>query len=364
LLIAAFFAGRIADITNKMQGFTLRAIPAQVMISLTGVGLGYLEFLILRPQPLIAEFTLQQIWIPALILLIFTGFLEEWIFRGLMQYTALRIFGRSGFIYVAAVFAVLHLGYKSLLDVLFVFVVALFFGWVVLKTGSILGATLAHGLTNIGLFLVFPFLIGSPLVVAPGVATPTPAVQQPGLLAPIAPTEQATRPFLPPTHTPRPPTLTPTLTITPSPSVTPEWTLTPSVEVTATVCGQPAGWVTYTIRAGDTLSSLAQRFGTSVAELMQANCMTSSAIQAGQVIFVPNVPGALPTPTKTPIPIATSFPTDIPEPSRTPTEIPQPSDTPTDIPSPIDTPTDSPTETLTPTPSDTPVPSETSSSGG
>jgi len=38
-------------------------------------------------------------------------------------------------------------------------VVALFFGYSVHKTGSILGVTLSHGLTNIGLFLVFPFLL-------------------------------------------------------------------------------------------------------------------------------------------------------------------------------------------------------------
>ena len=54
-------------------------------------------------------------------------------------------------------FAIMHMGFHSVLDVLFVFGVAMFFGWVVKKTGSLLGVTLAHGLTNIMLFLVFPF---------------------------------------------------------------------------------------------------------------------------------------------------------------------------------------------------------------
>jgi len=49
---------------------------------------------------------------------------------------------------------------RSLLDVLFVGVVGLFFGWVVHRTRSLLGVTLAHGLTNIILFLVMPFVLG------------------------------------------------------------------------------------------------------------------------------------------------------------------------------------------------------------
>ena len=38
------------------------------------------------------------------------------------------------------------------------FVVALVFGWARERTGSIVGVSLAHGLTNIVLFLVMPFL--------------------------------------------------------------------------------------------------------------------------------------------------------------------------------------------------------------
>jgi len=57
------------------------------------------------------------------------------------------------------VFTVMQLGNRSALQMLFVFAVALFFGWMALRTRSILGVTLAHGLTNVFLFLVFPFLV-------------------------------------------------------------------------------------------------------------------------------------------------------------------------------------------------------------
>lgn len=44
---------------------------------------------------------------------------------------------------------------------------------------------------------------------------------------------------------------------------------------------------TYVVQAGDTLFSLARRFGTTVAALQTANGLTSAAIYAGQVLRVP-----------------------------------------------------------------------------
>ena len=66
--------------------------------------------------------------------------------------------GVPGLVYVSALFAVLHIGHLSVADVMFVFLVGLVFASLVRRTGSLFGVTLAHGATNIGLFLVFPFL--------------------------------------------------------------------------------------------------------------------------------------------------------------------------------------------------------------
>ncbi|MFC1593058.1 type II CAAX prenyl endopeptidase Rce1 family protein [Candidatus Omnitrophota bacterium] len=50
-----------------------------------------------------------------------------------------------------------HMGFLSWIDLIFVFVVAMFFAWVVKKTGSLFGVILAHGATNIMLYLIAPF---------------------------------------------------------------------------------------------------------------------------------------------------------------------------------------------------------------
>lgn len=123
--------------------------------------------------------------------------------------------------------------------------------------------------------------------------------------------------------------------------------LEPTPTLTATPCGPYPGWVIYIIRVGDTLYSLALYFHTTVTDLKLANCLPNSDIFAGDPLWVPN----LPTPTY-PVPA-----------SRTPTPTLSPSPTasytawPTLLPS--DTPTKTMTDTPTPTPSETPTPTET-----
>jgi len=159
LFVATYIAMRTLNLRWHAVGLNLRAWPLQLAVGVVGAIFGYVEYQILRPAPLARSFTLEQLWLPALILLFSTGFMEELIFRGVMQRAAQQALGRLHIVYVSALFAVLHVGYKSLLDVVFVFGVALFFGCVVERTDSILGVSLSHGLTNIVLFLVAPFMV-------------------------------------------------------------------------------------------------------------------------------------------------------------------------------------------------------------
>lgn len=159
LFLSAVIVLRLTGYKPRQVGLALgNDLPLQTGVAVTGLGLGYMEYLILRPQPLAASLSLADIWLPALILLVFTGFLEEFIFRGLMQRAALVAIPKLGPLYISLLFAVLHIGYRSVTDFVFVFLVGWFFSLVAVRTRSILGVSLAHGLTNITLFLVFPFV--------------------------------------------------------------------------------------------------------------------------------------------------------------------------------------------------------------
>ena len=159
LLAAAIVVMRILNYRPEQVGLTFKRFPVQLVVMLTGVVFGVAEYFILAPEAMVAELTWQEVWLPALILLLGTGFVEEFIFRGVLQRSAVEAFGGWGVFYVSLIFPIMHIGFLSWIDVVFVFVVALFFGWVVNKTGSLLGVTLSHGITNIVLYLVAPFLL-------------------------------------------------------------------------------------------------------------------------------------------------------------------------------------------------------------
>lgn len=133
-------------------------ILLQLLVVAIGPALGYVEYGILKPAPLLATLTWDRLGISVLIVVVSTGLLEEVIFRGLIQRAAVEAMGERGIVYTAVVYATLHLGYRSSLDVIFVLGVGLFFGLVVLKTGSLVGVTLAHGLANVMLLIVMPVL--------------------------------------------------------------------------------------------------------------------------------------------------------------------------------------------------------------
>ncbi|MFC1936731.1 type II CAAX prenyl endopeptidase Rce1 family protein [Chloroflexota bacterium] len=361
VFLATFFSGYVLEFNLDRIGLNAKKLPLQIVFGLTGIVTGVIEYLILFPDPLIPELTLAELIWPAFILLIFTGVLEEIVFRGLIQEAALVKMGRFGLTYVALLFAVLHVGYNSFSDIIFVFAVGFLFGYFVMKTGSLLGVSLAHGFNNIVLFLVMPFIFGAsePAVDAPQdifaplAVTVTPT-SLPALATPLFPSdfEETASPTV--IVTSGPGQISPTETDVPiaaaSPTSTIGFEILPTTQPTSTNCSTPPGWVPYTVASGDSLFSLSRAFGVTVLDLQNGNCMGSSTLLvAGKSIYVPNVPTITPVPSSTwtasalpPTATNTSAPTD------TPTITPTATDTP--IPTNTFTPTNTSTPTQTPTP--------------
>lgn len=159
ILGAAVALMRIQGLGLRDVGLTFRRPLDQIALGLTGIPFGLLEYLILRPEPLSQELSLEGCVLLALALILFTGFVEELVFRGIMQGIAVKVVGwKAGLLGVNTIFTGLHLGWLSALDMAFVFSVGLIFGYAALKTGSIIGVSISHGLTNVVLFVVAPLL--------------------------------------------------------------------------------------------------------------------------------------------------------------------------------------------------------------
>lgn len=83
------------------------------------------------------------------------------------------------------------------------------------------------------------------------------------------------------------PTLPAVLDITPAPTL--------DIDATATAYARlalptPTAAALYTVQGGDTLSDLAERFGTTVDELVAANGLTDpNALQPGQTLLIPSL---------------------------------------------------------------------------
>ncbi len=159
LFAASIVIMRSQNLTMKDVGLVLGNIKIQLLIAATGFFTGIIEFFILKPDPLISQFTPLLLIGAFFILLISTGLAEELLFRGILQNNTTNMFGAAfGLIYTSLIFTTMHIGWIYFADLVFVFCVAMFYGFCLIKTKSILGITVAHGISNSMLFLVMPFV--------------------------------------------------------------------------------------------------------------------------------------------------------------------------------------------------------------
>jgi len=120
----------------------------------------------------------------------------------------------------------------------------------------------------------------------------------------------------------------------------------PSIPTKTTVpCGPPIGWIRYTVQAGNTMYSLSQAYGVSISQIQFANCMSPNQynLATGQSIWVPNVVTRTPRATAT----ATLTPVSIIFPTITQTATVTP--TASNVPTSTMTATNVPTSTATAT---------------
>ncbi|MCX6674350.1 MAG: CPBP family intramembrane metalloprotease [Methanothrix sp.] len=122
-----------------------------------GFALGWGEYNVIHPQLLTPGANIKDVLILIVTMIFFVGIVEEFIFRSSLQTVLEERLGSIGGLMLASViFGFMHSGYQMPLELLYVTFAGVIFGLLFRLTKSLPIISLAHGVTNISLFLVVP----------------------------------------------------------------------------------------------------------------------------------------------------------------------------------------------------------------
>ena len=158
VLLAVVLAARMVNISRASLRARRTGMAAQAAIAISGIPIGGVAYLILRPRPLVSPLTWHSLLLSTIVLLVFAALIEELIFRWLLQDVAVRLLGPPGLVLANALYASTYAGSLSAGFALFMGAVGLAFAVAVRGTGLLWGVVAAHALLDIGLLVIWPSL--------------------------------------------------------------------------------------------------------------------------------------------------------------------------------------------------------------
>jgi len=160
IIVAIGIVMQSQNLSRDMVGLNFRKLPWQLIVGITGLGFGFVEYLIFHPTPLIPDLNPLNILFASSIVILSTGLLEELVFRGIIQRNAENVIGKSwGIIFTSVLYTGFNISWNSSIDLIFIFAVSLCYGYVFQKTRSVLGVSISHGICNVLLFIILPFFL-------------------------------------------------------------------------------------------------------------------------------------------------------------------------------------------------------------
>lgn len=126
---------------------------------------GHIEYFVLLPEPSHPFFELKYLFRDIVYMTLFVGLGEELLFRGLIQNDLIKLFGvNKGIIGQAFLFGIMHMTWRSPMELLFTGIAGLLFGILYHKTGSLTGPIVFHGINNTMLVAVLPYYYSGLLI--------------------------------------------------------------------------------------------------------------------------------------------------------------------------------------------------------
>jgi membrane protease YdiL (CAAX protease family) len=132
----------------------LRYIPLAVIV---GALIAGGEFMTIHAGNLIPDLSMISLIKLSIIMILFVGFVEELVFRSLLQTRLENSLGSlKGLLITSILFGVMHSGYGTFYEILYTAFAGLVLGYMFQKTKSLPLVSLTHGFVNIFLFGIIP----------------------------------------------------------------------------------------------------------------------------------------------------------------------------------------------------------------
>lgn len=158
MFIPIYYVMKNQLLSRAEAGITFQGFWFYLPLALAvGFLLGWGESIVLGSGLLVPDSSIKSIASLALIMIVFVGIVEEFIFRSALQ-TVIeeRLGGTLGLITASIIFGFMHSGYHLMQELLYVSFAGLIFGVLFWISRSLPVIAVAHGITNFSLFLIAP----------------------------------------------------------------------------------------------------------------------------------------------------------------------------------------------------------------
>ena len=160
MLVPVFLVVRHQHITKEALGFHFSKMKQYIPLSLVvGIVIAQGENFTIHAGNLIPDLSVISLLKLSFIMIFFVGFMEEFVFRSLIQTRLSESFGSlKGLLLTSLLFGAMHSGYGTIYEIFYTFLAGLVIGYMFQRTNSFPLIMLTHGFVNIFLFGIIPLL--------------------------------------------------------------------------------------------------------------------------------------------------------------------------------------------------------------
>lgn len=158
IFISMYYLAKHQKFTRQELGLSYGKIYLYLPLSIIfGLVLGKIEYSIITVESMIPVPNMQNILIFSIIMIVFTGFAEELLFRSIIQTRLEQVIGSAGGLVITSLlFGAMHSGYGTVYEIIFTASAGFFLGYLFQKTRSLIFIAVTHGMINIFLFGLLP----------------------------------------------------------------------------------------------------------------------------------------------------------------------------------------------------------------